>query len=196
LPAQLKRMREAYPDIALTLRENNVANLLADVLAGSVDAALVRAPAPLAAPLTYRTHSSQALVAVLPKDHPLAQHRALALAQLAPTPMIGLPDTDSAGIMLIAARLAAACGATLNIAWKVSDVGSALGLVAAGLGYAIVPQGLAQMAGHQVATRPLTDAGAVSELWLAWHSQRITPALQRFLDLAAPTGVDADPPAP
>ncbi|MFT4172793.1 MAG: LysR substrate-binding domain-containing protein [Rhodocyclaceae bacterium] len=185
-PSQLQAMRQRYPDIALSLREDNVATLLADVRAGTLEAALVRAPVRLAAPLCHRVHSAQELVVVLPAAHALAHAPALSMTQLAPLPMIGLPDSDTAGIMLIAAQWAAAAGTRLNVAWKVSDVGSALGLVAAGLGYAIVPKGLALLAGPAIVTRPLADAGAISELWLVWHEERLTPALERFLRIASP----------
>lgn len=184
-PGQLKAMRDQFPGVELTLRENSVEQMLAALAAGDLDVALVRAPIQAPPPLRSRFHSRQDLVVVLPLGHPLAALPHIPIARLADEPMVAFPDPEEVGIMRVATRMAAAAGCSLRIGWRVSEIGSVLGLVAAGMGYGIVPRSIGLMARRQLVARPLADAGATSELWLVWHGQRSTPPLAHFLDITA-----------
>lgn len=193
-PAQLKAMREAYPNVEFKLREGGIAVQLAGLEAGELDAVLVRAPVQLPPPLRHRFHSRQELVVILPSDHPLAKLEKIPIASLASEAMIGYPDTDDVGIGRVATQLAAAAGCRLQVKWRVTEIGSILGLVAAGLGYGIVPRDVALYARPWTVMRPLAEPGASTELWLVWNEQRETPVLDRFLEIALPqadTGSDA-----
>lgn len=187
LPAELRRMRDSYPGIALALQEGSILGLLQAVEGGLLDVALLRGPVDVAPPLTSRFHSRQALMLLLPEGHALAALAAVPIERLAQETMIGLPDSDAAGIMRIAAERAAAAGITLPVQWQVSEVGSVLGLVAAGLGFGIVPAPIASLAGPEIAVRPLAlSPPAFAELRLVWHGERVSPALTRLLSVMAP----------
>lgn len=184
---QLKTMREKLPEVELNLREGSIAALLAGLESGDIDIALVRAPMRVEAPLSHRFHSRQDLIVILPKGHHLATAgEAISIARLAAEQMVGFPDADNVGIMRTAADLATAAGVQLQVKWQVSEVGSVLGLVAAGLGYGIVPKAIAQLASPDVSTHALAEPGARTELWLVWHEERMSPALRQFIDIAAP----------
>ncbi|WP_084539689.1 LysR family transcriptional regulator [Azorhizobium doebereinerae] len=185
-PAQLKRMRNAFPDVELDLREGSISALLAGVEAGDIDVALVRAPIVASTLLRHQLHSGQDLVVILQPGHPLAKLPKIPIARLAPEPMIGFPDSEKVGIMRVAQQLAAAEGAQLHVRWRVAEIGSILGLVAAGLGFGIVPKNIALLAGAEIVSRPLATSGARAELWLVWREDRETPALLQFLKIATP----------
>lgn len=187
-PSQLRLMRERHPQVQFILREGNIKGLIAAVESGEVDLALVRAPIAIAPPLHKRLHSRQKLVVVLPQGHRLTALPAIPIRELAQEAMVALPDLENVGIMHVAGALAAAEGLALNIRWQVSEVASVLGLVAAGLGFGIVPSDIAAMAGPELAVRPLSAGQApapATELWLVWHDEKITPALEHFLTIAA-----------
>jgi DNA-binding transcriptional LysR family regulator len=184
-PAQLRQMREMHPGVELQLREASVATLLALLGAGELDLALIRAPAPIPSQLTYRVHSKHKLAVILSAAHPLARLKRVPISRLASEPMIGYPDADNVGIMGVVQNLARAAGVTVETKWRVSEIGSVLGLVAAGLGYGVVSENIATLAGPEIATRPLADPNARADLWLVWNEQRMTPALSQFLQITA-----------
>ncbi|MCB8876437.1 LysR substrate-binding domain-containing protein [Acidisoma silvae] len=184
-PAELRQMRDRFPGVELSLREGSILTLLDAVASGDIDIALVRAPIDVAPPLKARFHSRQALSVILPHNHPLARLPAIPIAHLAQETMIGLPDSEAVGIMRVVTELARAAGIQLPVKWHVSEVGSVLGLVAAGLGFGIVPEAIAALAGPEIAARPLlVDPPAHAELWLVWHEEKLTPALSQFLSVA------------
>ncbi|MBU9366027.1 LysR family transcriptional regulator [Burkholderia multivorans] len=184
-PLQLRAMREQHPNVELILRDGTLVELSRALLAGEIDVALVRAPVPKDLPLRHRVHSTQELTVILPAGHALAALDKIPLARLVAEPMIGFPDPDNVGIMHVVANLAAKAGATLEQKWRVADVGSILGLVAAGVGFGIVPRNFAQLAGPEIVARPLAGRTPRAELWLVWHEEKETPALKRFLAMAA-----------
>ncbi|AYD03836.1 LysR substrate-binding domain-containing protein [Neorhizobium sp. NCHU2750] len=185
-PAQLKAMRESAPGVEFVLREGGIAIQLVGLQAGDLDAALVRGPVVVQPPLRYRLHSRQELVVILPGDHPLAEWPEIPIEKLASESMIGFRDTDNVGIGSVVSKLAEAKGCKLEVKWRVTEIGSILGLVAAGLGYGIVPKEVASYTSHRIVMRPLAEPGANTELWLVWNEQKETPALSRFLDIAVP----------
>lgn len=185
-PAQLKEMRENAPEVEFILREGGIAIQLAGLEDGDLDVALVRAPVVVNPPLRYRLHSRQDLVVILPGDHQLAELPEIPLKKLSSESMIGFSDTDDVGIGSIVAQLAKRAGCKLEVKWRVTEIGSILGLVAAGLGYGIVPKDVALYTNHRIIMRPLAELGASTELWLVWNEQKETPALRRFLDIAVP----------
>lgn len=192
-PAQLKAMREAFPDVEFFLREGSIATQLAGLESGELDVALVRAPVHMEMPLRHRFHSRQELVVILPSDHPLANWEKVPIESLASEPMIGFPDLDDVGIGRVVTQLAAAAGCKIQVKWRVTEIGSILGLVAAGLGYGIVPRDVAMYARPWTVMRPLAEPNAYSDCWLVWNEQRETPVLNRFLEIAMPEEeADAD----
>lgn len=180
-PLQLRTMREQHPNVELILRDGNLGELSRALLDGEIDVALVRAPVPEDLPLRHRVHSTQELMVILPAGHALAALDRVPLTRLVAEPMIGFPDPENVGIMHIVANLAAKRGVTLEQKWRVADVGSILGLVAAGLGFGIVPRNFAQLTGPEIVARPLAGRTPRAELRLVWHSERQVPALNRFL---------------
>ncbi|MCB8883398.1 LysR family transcriptional regulator [Acidisoma cellulosilytica] len=183
-PAELRRMRDRCPGVELSLREGSILGLLDAVGTGDIDIALVRAPIDVAPPLKTRFHSRQPLCVILPQGHALARLSSISIGQLAEETMIGLPDSEAVGIMRVVTDLAHAAGISLPVKWHVSEVGSVLGLVAAGLGFGIVPEAIADLGGPEIAARPLqADPLAYAELRLVWHEEKRTPALSQFLSV-------------
>lgn len=183
-PSLLKRLRSQYPGVRLALHEQRIEDQLAALQRGELDIAVVRAPGVELGPRQQkRVGSRRPLIVALPNDNPLLAQAAVSIADLAAEPMISFDDPSSLAILQIAHTLAQRAGVQLNVAWRVPEVASILGLVAAGMGYGIVPASIASLAMPTVSFRPLTDEGAYAELWYVWNEDRITPAIQRFLDL-------------
>jgi DNA-binding transcriptional LysR family regulator len=187
-PAELRLMRDRFPGVTLSLREGTIVSLLEAVKQGDLDIALVRAPIDVSPPLLTRFYSRQLLSVILPQTHALARLPAIPIETLAGETMIGLPDSEAVGIMRIVTELARAAGVSLPVHLQVTEVGSVLGLVAAGLGFGIVPEAIAALAGPEIAARPLATAPAAhAELRLVWHAEKVTPAVSQFLSIAGMT---------
>lgn len=184
-PQQLKTMQQRLPDVKLSLRQANLAELLPAVRTGDLDIALVSAPAHLDVPLAHCVHSRQDLVVALPRNHPLVESNEISVERLAEEPMIGLQGSDDVGVSRVVSQFAAAAGVQLRIEWQVPEVNGVLGLVAAGLGYGIVPQDLTRLAGGDIAFRALAAPAPHIDYLLVWNELRVSPALRQFLDLVA-----------
>lgn len=99
------------------------------------------------------------------------------------------------GITPMVRDLAQQSGVELQVSWRVTTVGSVLGLVASGEGIGIVPDHAALRASSSVVARVLKPP-VNSELWLVWHQDRETPAVKNFLAIVGESEERAGPSKP
>ena len=195
LPPLAHAMQAARPEAAVSVREMDTADALEALRRGEVDLALLRADREVA-PIRLRTLGEDHLVAALPIGHPmLAGPDPLPLAMLADAPMLVLPRAISPAY---SDAMTAACRAAGFAPVAVREVGSAmaqLGFVAAGLGVALVSEGMARLNPPGVAFRMLAGPLRGVGVALAWHAERESEATRLGLamaDVAWPmTGVAA-----
>jgi DNA-binding transcriptional LysR family regulator len=133
---------------------------LAAVLEGSADVGFVRLPISddaTATRLNIIRLYSEVPVAVLPKEHPLAQAPTIRLADLADTALADTAPADTAPVN----------NTVLEVTSTVKD---AVELVAAGAGVLLVPQSVARLYNRKdVVAVPITDAPetTIALIWLA-----------------------------
>jgi DNA-binding transcriptional LysR family regulator len=118
----------------------------------------------------------------LPEGHALSTRDKAHVCDLDGLPLISYADPDDYGVMQIVSRLAHQAGFQLNVQWTSTSVTGVLGLVSAGLGSGIVPEGLAQLNPARIVLRPIDHPEAVAGLWFVWDSARVSPALQWALE--------------
>jgi DNA-binding transcriptional LysR family regulator len=182
LPGLLRHVRDERPGLALELHEGSIGAVLRQLEEGRIDVALVRAPLPLAPGWTHLALRPQPLRLALPEGHALAAQDKAQLSDLDGLPLISYADPGDYGVMQVVSRLAQQAGFQLNVQWTSSSVTGVLGLVSAGLGSGIVPEGLAQLNPSRIVLRPIDHPEAVAELWFVWDAARVSPALQWALD--------------
>jgi len=138
LPAVLASFSRKFPQAHVTVVEEITPLLLERLRAGSMDIAIV------ALPLQVRGHEFQSfplaeekLYAVLPKQHPLAKRRTVALGELHDDPFLLLRD----GHCFRETAVAACKRARLQpkIIFESGQFSSILSMVSAGLGVSIIP---------------------------------------------------------
>lgn len=137
--ALLRRFRQAYPAVQLQLVEDGSESLIRRLDNGEVDAVIVRPPYSHPGERVIQQLSAEALVAVLPAEHPLAGRASIALTELRDERFILFSRKSGYGL---SADVVAACrshGFTPTIQQEAPQVASAINLAAAGLGIAIVP---------------------------------------------------------
>jgi LysR family transcriptional regulator, transcription activator of glutamate synthase operon len=118
----------------------------------------------------------------LPRDHRLATRQRIALADVATEPFIGLRPTSA--LRKLGDDLCKQAGFRPSVVFEGGDLSIVRGLVAAGLGVAIVPApraGSPEAAPGPVHYAEITDEGAERAIYLTWPAWRpLLPAADLF----------------
>jgi LysR family transcriptional regulator, transcription activator of glutamate synthase operon len=118
----------------------------------------------------------------LPRDHRLAERRQIALADVAREPFIGLRPTSA--LRELGDDLCKRAGFRPAVVFEGDDLAIVRGLVAAGLGVAIVPTpraGSPEASPGPVRYAEITDDGAQRAIYLTWPAGRpLLPAPDLF----------------
>lgn len=158
IPQAFAMLRERHPALRLSLLEAEPPEALGHVKAGRADIAVIYTydgvpPSPEPA-LQTRRLTRDPLRVVLPSEHALAERPSVALSDLADQTWIaGAPDATCTRAILHACH---AAGFTPDIQLHTSDFTTAYGMVAAGLGVALIPALALPTPLHDIRHRPLT----------------------------------------
>src|SRR5258706_10986030 len=159
-PTLLRAFRETYPGVHLTMKEGNAASLTDMVLAGKVDAALIRAPVSHPAGLVFRPLVREEMLEVLPRTPRLAQggETAIPLKSLAKEPMILVRRPGAPGLYADFLQACHRAGFAPPIAAEVDSMITNVTLVSAGMGVSVVPASMRDIHRASVAYRRLTKS--------------------------------------
>jgi DNA-binding transcriptional LysR family regulator len=139
LPRILHDFRVQFPAIHVDLRELISVDQIVGLHTGKIDLGIVRLPLSNAADISMRTIEVERLVAVLPKDHPLAASPSIRLESLAGDPFMIFPADKSPSLH---AKMLMACeeaGFSPRIALEAWQIAGMMSLVAAGIGVVLLP---------------------------------------------------------
>jgi DNA-binding transcriptional LysR family regulator len=197
LPYAIRQYRELAPNVVITLRELPSLEQIYELGERRLDMGVLRkvdveAPKGIAVVEWYRTP----LVAAIPKDHSRAGQEALSLMELKDDAFIMYPRRAGTGIYWHVLELCSAAGFRPRTVREVLESSTMIGLVAAGVGVAIVPADMncIQIAG--VVYRRLRDPGAHTTLHVARRVGDRSEHLRTFYRLLkACARVQAKPPA-
>ncbi len=185
VPSLIRAFRAEHPGVRFALVQNYGEAMLERLAAGGLDLCLT-SPIPDAAELAARGLAArrldeQRLRLVVPDDHRLAARKRIRLAEAADEPFVTLEP--GYGMRRILEALCAQAGFQPRIAFEGEEAETIRGLVAAGLGVALLPPPAIPRPGVHELT--VTAPRAVREIGLAWSDGgRDTPpvaAFKRFL---------------
>jgi LysR family transcriptional regulator, transcription activator of glutamate synthase operon len=180
VPKLLRAFRREHQRVRFTLLQGAQEDVLGQVRTGSADLALT-SPPPAGGEFEHASLDKQPLVATLPAGHRLASRPRVRLAQLAGDPFVGMKQIH--GLRLITDDLCRTAGFTPELAFEGEEVDTVRGLVAAGLGVAILPVA-EQALPPGVVEVPLAPA-ASREIVLVWAAGRpLAPAARAFREFA------------
>jgi DNA-binding transcriptional LysR family regulator len=197
LPALIRRFTDAWPRVEVRLVESPPDELLPQVERGELDLtfdALPLAEGPFEAVEVLR----DPYVLLVPRDSPLATAgRAPSPAEIGALPLVGYHRHRS--IAQVEGQLRG-IGADPRIVFRTDDNGAVQGLVAAGLGAAVVPRLAMDPRDDAVVALPLDGLLEPRRLCLAWHRDRYhSPAARAFIETAMAVcreaSAAADPPS-
>lgn len=183
LPRIVAPFGRASPDVELVLREAPTSVQLDRIAAGDLDVGLIR-DIPEAPEVRLLPLVSEPLILACPRDHPAAARRRVRLASLRGERFIVLPAAVAPAMYAVIDGLARAAGVDLSPALEALAFPTTLGLVASGMGVAIVPASVRANHPPGLVYRPLTDPGAVTQLSAAVSGHRADPLVDQFLRTA------------
>ncbi|GAB3583858.1 LysR family transcriptional regulator [Amycolatopsis endophytica] len=184
VPSLLRDFRTDHPGVRFSLVQGSRQHVLDRLAEGELDLALV-APLPDDPALDRFALSEQELLLSVPEAHPLARRHRIRVAELADEPFVTLEH--GYGLRQIIDELCAAAGFAPKIAFESQESDTARGLVAAGLGVALLPRfGPAPPAG--VVEVPLSPRVSRT-IGLTWRAgEHLTPAVHAFRDYVRAKG--------
>jgi DNA-binding transcriptional LysR family regulator len=181
LPGLLRRFREAWPRVEVRVREEtDAADLLRLLEHGELDLTFADLPLP-DGPFEWNEILRDPYVLLVPADDELAQREsAPPLRELAGIPLVGWrlagePETYLRGRV-----------PDLNVVFRSDDNGTIIGLVAEGLGYAVVPQLVVNPRNPAYVALPFGNRIPPRHLAIVWHRDRYrSAAADAFIELSS-----------
>lgn len=184
-PRLVRAFQAKYPLVDLEFQENATRDLLEAVAGDAVDVAFVRSSSSRYPNLRSVPLCNEPMVVALPAGHPLARRRkALSLAELADEAWILYRRADGPGIQDELMPALQKAGIAPRIVADVPRLLSAVTLVAAGRGIAVVPQVLSSVHAESVAYRKLDAASAFTIPLNLVFRHDPQPPVSRFVAMA------------
>jgi len=190
LPAILRHFRQRHPAVDLHLEELNTVDQTDALLQRRIDVALNRPPTFFTSGIMQETLVRERLIAALPADHPLAARKSLRLRDLREERFLLIPPRWGTGYHTRVLDACQEAGFVPRIEQEPKYMHTLVGLVAAGMGVALVPDSLANLTPKGCVYRVLADRtqSLTMDLGAAWHANDTAPALHAFLDAARMVG--------
>lgn len=179
----IRRFRNQWPDVRLSLAEMNSNVLTELVVRGELDAAFIRPGLEDPKGVRLKRIVDEAMLIALPASHPLAKRDRLPLAALAGEPFVLFPRTVGLSLYDDIAQACRSAGFELSAAQEVPQIPSVINLVAANLGVSIIPASVAHIKLDGVAYRPIEGPAPVARLALAVPIGHRSPVTDNLISL-------------
>lgn len=176
----LSTFRRCYPDVHLQMREINTRAQITPLNDGELELGLMRNTR-LPDTLDWKLVLREPLLAMVHRDHSLAQYPVISLQHLANEPFVFFDPHVGTGLYDDILGLLQHRGITPFITQEVGEAMTIIGLVSAGLGVSILPASFKRVRVSEVVWLPIEEPEAQSEMWLVWPKHReLSAAAQRI----------------
>jgi DNA-binding transcriptional LysR family regulator len=184
MPATIRSFRRAYPDVEMSFEESNAMRLIASLKDGELDAAFFRFNESPSDDLQIRLLSEERMVVVLPATHPAAKSVEIDLVRLRNDALILVPRDAGPSLfdtVMLACRQA---GFEPILGQSAPQLSSVVSLVAAELGFSMVPESMRQLQLTGVTYREVAGDAPLTRLALAYRRGETSKIVRNFVDLA------------
>ncbi|WP_312604681.1 LysR family transcriptional regulator [Kosakonia cowanii] len=178
----LRQFQRDYPKVALYQKEDNMATLIHGLDEGLIDVAFVRLPCESSKTFSLKLVDEEPMLIALHRTHPLSAKADIALSELQNTPLIIFPQAVSPGLYELIYNACLRAGVEMDNAHLASQFSSSLSMVAAGFGFAIIPQSMACFGHPMVTFHSVAGNTLKTDVALAWRKFERSPAVRRFID--------------
>ncbi|KJH70401.1 LysR family transcriptional regulator [Aliterella atlantica] len=186
LPEILRVFREQFPVVELRLHELTTQEQIQALHHKQIDIGIVRSA--ISEPgLSMECLLPESLVLALPETHRLSTQTQLSLSTLADESFILFPAKMGPVFYEQIIHSCQKAGFRPKVAQEAVQMQTIVGLVAAGMGIAIVPASLQNFHRSGVIYRPLQEQIPKTGLYLAWRQHDSSPVISAFLGLVRKT---------
>lgn len=183
LPKLVPELRRSLPKVDLEFIELSASTREARLLDHSVTVALCM-PAIRHSEIDASTIGTQRLMLAMPAGSPLARSAAVPVKRLEGRPLISLPWPAEDPATSIVTSLLRRHQVGMPVANRVETVHSALSMVLAGEGLAILPACAELGCPTGVVFRPFLDADDAIDVAVCWRRDSLNPLVRNFLKCA------------
>jgi DNA-binding transcriptional LysR family regulator len=184
VPAVVARFRRDFPNIAVNLFDLTATQQAAALAEGRLDAGFIGfAEEADAAGLSKRKVGECAFVAALPKNHPSARRRTVALSALSQDFFFVISEEHYPGAAHWVRKACQQAGFRPRVLQSAGRGHTILSLVAGNCGVAVLPEPLQALPHPGVVFRPLKDSTR-SDLFVAWRAKPASAVRDSFLETA------------
>jgi DNA-binding transcriptional LysR family regulator len=183
MPLAIAMFRTAHPDVELTLSEGEPEQIVPRLRAGELDLALLfefAGETPLQEDMTRVELLQDPMYLALPREHPLAQKSRLRLEDLKDEAWVQTSRESPCARQVM--RSCHAAGFEPNVSFESDDYQTVQGLVAAGVGVALIPELALSVVREEIAIRALSPSPPVRQVIAAVPAgARLVPAAPAML---------------
>lgn len=179
--ALLRRLRAAWPEINMVVRQLPARDQIPALRARQVDVVLGRVTEPAGSDIVVHPLREEALIAILPAGHRLATGRTVQLANLGEEPFVMFPRCVEPVVFDNYIQACQSAGFTLRLEHEVSDAQTQALAIAAGLGVGLTGEHLA-LRFPELVYLPVDPACTVATIAALWLDTRLPVWLEPFLD--------------
>jgi DNA-binding transcriptional LysR family regulator len=183
MPIAIASFRDAYPEVELTLAEGEPEEIVPRLLAGDLDLALLfEFPGETAVPDEVNRVKllDDPMYLALPREHRLARRRAVRLQDLAGEAWVQTSSSSPCARHVV--RSCHSAGFEPQVSFESDDYQTVQGLVAAGVGVALIPELALSVVREDIVIRSLSPAPPVREVIASLpEGARLVPAAPAML---------------
>lgn len=184
VPGIVIAFRKKNPGVTLDLINLRTASQVKGLLDKSIDIGFLRLPLSHE-DLEITVIHRERFVVVLPRGHRLAREKRMRIAQLRDEPFVAYGRQWAPGFFDSVVQLCTREGFSPNIIQETGEMYTAIALVAAGAGIAILPRSVVLAQSAKVIMKPLPQSSGISEIAIATRAKDQSPLVRSFLMLAA-----------
>lgn len=184
VPGIVIAFRKKNPGVTLDLINLRTASQVKGLLDKSIDIGFLRLPLSHE-DLEITVIHRERFVVVLPRGHRLAREKRMRIAQLRDEPFVAYGRQWAPGFFDSVVQLCTREGFSPNIIQETGEMYTAIALVAAGAGIAILPRSVVLAQSAKVIMKPLPRSSGISEIAIATRAKDQSPLVRSFLMLAA-----------
>lgn len=175
-----------YPDASLVVEEGTSARLAERLVRSELDAAFVRPSNVAETKLNLLPLGEEPLILALPAAHALAAQPRIPLTALKREPFVIFSRVLGQTFLNLLIEACRREGFEPTLGQETPQIGAMINLVSAGLGVAVVPASIAQLAVRGVVYRSIDGPAPRVGLALATRRDDLSPLARNFLALIPP----------
>jgi DNA-binding transcriptional LysR family regulator len=185
LPEAIRIFKEEHPQVKIELVEALSEHQPELLRKGLIHIGISRFinKVPSIADVRYETLFVDPLIVALPINHPLSKSKGVSTSIFLDTPFIAFPKDPQSSFAKTSVQLLMEQDVLPNVLYEATEINTALGLVAAGLGATLVGQSVAQHNRPDIQFLPLTDVKLDTTILSVTKDNEVNPLVDDFLSI-------------